>query len=133
MDKTLGLFGLAKKGGNAAVGEDPVTDAVRRGLAAAVFVAADAAENTAHRACMLAKKGQTVFLALPYTKEELGGALGRQSCAVLALTNAGLAAAVIRSLAGGPAPGLAAWVLQKMEAEEKQPVRRARRKGKNVR
>ncbi len=133
MDKALGLFGLAKKGGNAAVGEEPVTDAVRSGRAAVIFVAADAAANTAHRACGLAKKGQTVFLALPYTREELGAALGRQYCAVLALTDAGLAAAAVRALADGPEPGLAALVLQKMEAEEKQPVRRAVRKGKNAR
>ena len=38
-------------------------------------------------------------MALPCTKEELGAALGRNSCAVAALTDKGLAAAVAADLA----------------------------------
>ena len=39
------------------------------------------------------------LVALPCTKEELGAALGRNSCAVAALTDKGLAAAVVADLA----------------------------------
>ena len=38
---------------------------------------------------------------MPYTKGELGGTVGRASCAMLALTDVGLAAALLARLAAG--------------------------------
>lgn len=98
-DKLLGLLGLALRGSNLAVGEAPVEEACNTRRACLVLHASDAAENSVSRASRLAQRGGVEFLRLPCTKEELGYALGRNSCAVLALTDGGLAAAVVSRLA----------------------------------
>ena len=98
-DKLLGLLGLALRGSNLAVGEAPVEEACTTGRARLVLHAADAAENSVSRAGRMAQRGGVEFLCLPCTKAELGCALGRSSCAVLALTDGGLAAAVVSRLA----------------------------------
>lgn len=99
-DKLLGLLGLALRGGNLALGEEPVAEACRQGRARLVLTASDAAENSARRAARWAQAGGTAVVKLSCTKAELGFRLGRNSCAVLALTDLGLAAAVAAGLAG---------------------------------
>ena len=98
-DKLLGLLGLALRGSNLAVGEAPVEEACSTRRARLVLHASDAAENSVSRAARLAQRGGAALVCLPCTKEELGYALGRNSCAVLALTDGGLAAAVAARLA----------------------------------
>lgn len=97
--KALRLLGLALRGSNLAVGELPVGEACQTHRARLVLHAADAAENTVRRAGREAQRAGVELVALPYTKEELGAALGRNSCAVAALTDKGLAAAVAADLA----------------------------------
>lgn len=98
-EKVLGLLGLALRGGNLAVGEAPVEEACATHRAKVVLHAADAAENSVSRAGRLAQRSGVELVSLPCTKQELGYALGRNSCAVLALTDGGLAAAVVSRLA----------------------------------
>lgn len=98
-DKTLSLLGLALRGGSLAVGEAPVDAACRTGRAKLVLTAADAAGNSSDRAKRLAERAGVSYAVLPRTKEQVGVALGRSSCAVLAVTEAGMAAAVERRLA----------------------------------
>ena len=81
-DTVLAALGLALRGGNLAVGEEPVAEACRTGKARVVLLASDAAGNTARRATRL-----------------VGFALGRASCAVAAVTEPGLAALVLSRLA----------------------------------
>lgn len=98
-DAVLTALGLARRSGNLAVGEEPVAEACRAGTARVVLLAADAADNTARRARNLA--GEKVPLAvLPQDKAQVGFALGRASCAVLAVTEPGLAALALSKLAG---------------------------------
>ena len=98
-DKILGLIGLARRGGSLAIGEESVAEACRAGTARVVLLAADAADNTVRRAGRLA--GEMVpLVTLPRDKGQVGFALGRASCAVLAVTDPGLAALVLAKLAG---------------------------------
>lgn len=48
-DTVLAALGLALRGGNLAVGEEPVAEACRTGKARVVLLASDAAGNTARR------------------------------------------------------------------------------------
>lgn len=98
-DKLLGLLGLALRGSNLAIGEAPVEEACITRRARLVLYAQDAAENSVTRAGRMAQRGGVELVGLPCTKQELGYALGRNSCAVLALTDGGLAAAVVSRLA----------------------------------
>lgn len=94
----LGLLGLARKAGKLELGEDPVGAACRGRKARLVLLAADAAENTADKARRLARTSNARCVCVPFSKEELGGALGRKVCAVAALTDEGFAKALCRKL-----------------------------------
>lgn len=52
-------------------------------------------------AAHFAQAGKAPWFRVPYTKGELGGTVGRASCAMLALTDVGLAAALLARLAAG--------------------------------
>lgn len=97
-DTVLAALGLALRGGNLAVGEEPVAEACRTGKARVVLLASDAAGNTARRATRLAGENVPLVL-LPRDKSQVGFALGRASCAVAAVTEPGLAALVLSRLA----------------------------------
>ena len=95
----LRLIGLCKKAGRLEVGEEPVGSACRARDCRLLLIAADAADNTVRRARRLA--GEKVPLVqLPQDKGQVGFALGRASCAVLAVTDPGLAALALAKLAG---------------------------------
>ncbi|MCI8304453.1 MAG: 50S ribosomal protein L7 [Lawsonibacter sp.] len=98
-DPVLRLLGLARKAGRLEVGEEPVGAACRSRQARLVLLAADAAPNTRRRAAHFGEAGNVLWLEAPFEKGELGFVLGRSSCAMLALTDAGLAASVAEKLA----------------------------------
>jgi hypothetical protein len=64
-----------------------------------LLLAADAADNTARRGEHFAQAGNTRCVRVPFTKEQMGLAVGRSSCALAALTDAGMAASFLKKLA----------------------------------
>ncbi|MCF0123613.1 MAG: ribosomal L7Ae/L30e/S12e/Gadd45 family protein [Ruminiclostridium sp.] len=101
MDSISSLLGLALRAGRLAVGEEPVGAACRAHKAYLVLLAHDAADNTIRRAHHFCQVGtNAICLTLPLTKEALGSCLGRSSCAILAVSDIGFAAAVADKLAG---------------------------------
>lgn len=99
MDSVLRLLGVARKAGRVEVGEEPVGAAARAHQAKVILTAADGADNSIRRAAHFAEAGKIQVLPTPYTKGELGGAVGRSACTMLALTDIGLAAAIAEKLA----------------------------------
>lgn len=95
----LPLLGLALRGGNLAVGEESVETAAQGRNIRLLLLAAGAPENTRRRAERFARTGQCLWAGLPFSKEELGHALGRGPVAMAALTDTGLAEALGRKLA----------------------------------
>ena len=93
-DPVLHLLGLARKAGRLEAGEEPAGAACRARQAKLLLLAADAAPNTCRRAAHFGEAGNVLWLETPFDKAELGFILGRSSCAMLALTDAGFAAAV---------------------------------------
>ena len=98
-DPILHLLGLAKKAGRLEIGEEPVGAVCRARQAKLVLLAADAAPNTRRRAAHFGEVGNVLWLETPFDKGELGFILGRSSCAMLALTDAGFSAAIVEKLA----------------------------------
>jgi ribosomal protein L7Ae-like RNA K-turn-binding protein len=92
MSRALGILGLARKAGALEIGEESAGIAARSRKARAFLTAQDASGNTVRRIENFASISGLPHLALPYTKDELGDALGVRACAALAFTNAGLAA-----------------------------------------
>ena len=100
MDNIAPLLGLALRAGRLAVGEESVRTASRNHKAYLLLLASDAADNTIRRARQFTQAGtNTICLQIPMTKEELGGCLGRASCAMLAVTDIGFASALADRLA----------------------------------
>lgn len=97
----LSTLGLCKRAGMLEAGEEPVESAARARDVRLLLLAQDAAENTARRAEHFAQMGQCILVSVPFTKEELGRAVGRESCALAGITDVGFACAVARRLADG--------------------------------
>lgn len=141
MDSIPSLLGLALRAGRLAVGEEPSGSPAGATRGTCCCWASDAADNTIRRALHFCQARKNLCLTLPLTKQELGSGLGRASCAMLALTDVGFAAAVAEKLAQldpeayGPAwetlSNKAARV-KKRRAEKRSPHKNkgARRAGK---
>ena len=104
MNKTLGYLGLARNAGKLEIGEDGTCGAIRSRKAKAVFLAQDAAENSRRRAGTLASANRVPCFTVTVSKAELGAALGRDLCAMLAVCDAGLALAAAKTLVSEHAP-----------------------------
>lgn len=89
MDSFLTLLGLALRAKKLEVGEIPVHTALAHRKAKAVYLAADTAENTADK--VRRHLGETPCRVLSVEKSRLGYALGRESCALVAVTDPGFA------------------------------------------
>ena len=99
MDNILHMMGLAKRAGRLEVGEEPVGAVCRARDCRLIVVARDAADNTFRRVRHFADVGQCLWISVPFTKEELGFAVGRSSCAMLGVTDIGFAETIAKKLA----------------------------------
>ena len=132
MDSMTSLLGLALRAGRLAVGEEPVGAACRAHKAYMLLLACDAADNTIRRAHQFTQAVKTITLSLPLDKTALGACLGRKSCAMVALTDVGLAASVAEKLAqldpeayGQGRDTLAQWAAR---AKQRRKATQARKK-----
>ncbi len=98
MDKALNYLALARKGGMAELGEEPVGAMARTGKAYLILVACDAGDHTWRRAKSFAAGTQQQCIRVKFTKDELGFAIGRTSLAIAAVTDAALALALVNAL-----------------------------------
>ena len=71
MDKALNYLALARKGGMAELGEEPVGGAARAGKAYAILVASDASDHTWRRAKSFAAGTEQQCVRLPYNKDQV--------------------------------------------------------------
>lgn len=93
------LLGLARRAGKLAAGDEPVRELSRSGVVRVVLLASDAGAAVSRQARFLAERAEVPLLTLPVTGAELGGALGRKTCAVCALSDSGFAAKAAEKLA----------------------------------
>ena len=98
MDKALNYLALARKGGMAELGEEPVGGAARSGKAYVILVASDAGDHTWRRAKAFAAGTDQQAIRLPYTKDEMGMATGRTALAIVAVTDISMALALVSAL-----------------------------------
>ena len=96
-DKVLSYLGLAMRGRNLVSGEFQTEDAVKSGKAILVIVAEDASENTKKLF-----RDKCSYYEVPVysygTKQSLGRAIGKDQRSSLAVTDAGLAQAIEKTL-----------------------------------
>ncbi len=98
MDKALNYLALARKAGRIELGEEPVGAAARAQKARLVMVASDASDHTWRRAKSFVAGTTQQCVKLPYTKDEMGLAVGRTSLAIAAMTDPAMALAFLKAL-----------------------------------
>lgn len=102
MDKAIRYLSLAAKAGKLIIGEDDQRKAARKGKAALLVLASDAAPGAEKRAAELSAARNTKIVKSVYTKAELAQAVGRgSSVALLMLMDEGLSAAFTAAAAIG--------------------------------
>ena len=98
MDKALNYLSLARKGGMAELGEEPVGAITRAGKGYLVLVASDASDHTWRRAKSFVAGTEQQCIRVKFTKDELGFVIGRTSLAIVAITDVQLALAMVNAL-----------------------------------
>ena len=98
MDKALNFLALARKAGRVELGEEPAGAAARAQKARLVIVAKDATDHTLRRAKSFVSGTEQLCLQVPYTKEELGQAVGRSALALAAFTDPAMALGFVKAL-----------------------------------
>ena len=96
--RALNYLGLARRGSNIAIGEEPVGIACRGSHARLLILAKDAADHTFRRARSYTSSGKPPVIRVPFTKDELGDAMGVNAVAMCALTDVSLALAFVQAL-----------------------------------
>ncbi len=132
-NRSLGLLSISRKGGNIVLGEEQVGAQARASRARLVILASDAGGHTVRRAKSFVAGTAQPLLTVPFTKDELGDALGTTSCAIAAITDVRLAQAFVKTLGE---PEAHAALLQDLDTRVKRvEQRRAEEKAhrRNVR
>ena len=133
MDKALNYLALARKGGMAELGEEPVGAMARTGKAYVILVASDASDHTWRRAKSFAAGTEQQCVRVKFTKDEMGFAIGRSALAIAAITDVQMALALVTAL-GEPEKNKAVLeVLTNKAQKAKKRQAEARAHKKNVR
>ena len=133
MDRALNYLSLARKAGLAELGEEPVGAVTRALKARLVIVASDASDHTWRRAKSFVAGTDQQCIRVSYTKDEIGFVVGRQSLAILALTDAAMAASFIKALPDAAKFADVAAKLEEKAAKLKQRKDEAKAHQRNVR
>ena len=133
VDKTLNYLSLARKAGKAELGEEPVGAAARALHAHLILVAGDASDHTWRRAKSFAAGTNQQCLRLGCSKDEMGMAIGRESLAIAAITDAGIALALVQSLNQPEKNKAILEVLQNKAERLRQRQKEAKAHQRNVR
>ena len=133
MNKALNYLALARKGGLAELGEEPVGAIARTGKAYVILVAGDASDHTWRRAKSYAAGTEQQCVRLRCTKEEMGFVVGRTSLAIAAVTDVQLALALVNALGEPEKYKAAIEVLTEKAAKAKKRQAEAKAHQRNVR
>ena len=133
-NKALNYLSLARKGGLAELGEEPVGAAARAGKAYVILVAADASDHTWRRAKSYAAGTEQQCVRLDATKDEMGVVVGRTSLAIAAITDVQLALALVKAMPKADPKALEVLTAKAAKAKKRQAEAKAHqrniRKGK---
>lgn len=97
IDNVLRMVGIATKAGKVASGEFMTENAVKSGIASLVIVAEDASENTKKKFQNMCEFYETPIRVYGI-KDDLGHAMGKEFRTSLAITDEGLAKAILKKM-----------------------------------
>ena len=132
-NKVLNYLALARKGGLAELGEEPVGAIARAGKAYVILVAGDASDHTWRRAKSFAAGTEHQCVRRECTKEEMGFVVGRTSLAIAAITDVQMALALVSALGRPETYKDALEILTAKAAKAKKRQAEAKAHQRNVR
>ena len=94
----IGYLSLAKKAGRIEIGEEAVGAAARSGHARLLILANDAPGRALRQARNMVTCTDQQMVLVPFTREELGAALGKSLISFAAITDPALALAFLQAL-----------------------------------
>ena len=133
MDKALNYLSLGRKAGRIELGEEPVGAAARAKKARLILVANDAGDHSWRRAKSFVAGTEQLCLKVPFTKDQLGQAIGRTSLAMAAFTDPAMALAFVKALGEPEKYREALESLDKRTARIRQRQQEAKAHEKNIR
>ena len=133
MDKALNFLSLARKAGCAELGEEPAGAAARAGKAYVLLAACDCGDHTWRRAKSFAAGTDQQAIRVPFSKDEMGMAIGRSSLAIAAITDVSMALALVKALPDQEKLAESIAVLTQKAERQKQRKKEAAAHKKNVR
>jgi ribosomal protein L7Ae-like RNA K-turn-binding protein len=92
--KALRLIGLCRRAGHLVAGMDVTLKALYNGSARLLILAQDISEGSRQKALRAAVAAGVPICSLA-DRHELGRGIGRRQCVIVAITDAGLAAAIL--------------------------------------
>ena len=96
----LGTLGICLKAKKLAVGDDAVSEFFATGHGRLILLSQDAGQSIRRKAAYFESKSPAVAVAeIPCTKDELGQALGKKTCSICCVSDAGFAVAISEKLA----------------------------------
>ena len=133
MDEALYYLALARKAGRAELGEEPVGAVARALKAHLIMVASDASDHTWRRGKSYVAGTKQQCVRVPFTKDEMGQVIGRQSLAIAALTDVSMALAFLQSLPDQKPYASEIQVLQEKVTHDRLRTKEAKAHQRNVR
>lgn len=124
MDNAITFFGLMKKASALAIGAEGAYELTMRKKARLIVIASDASVHSSGSVKRAGEEMNVPVITLPYTKAQLGAALGQKECAAAALKDTGFAASLCVKL------GLAELSRTLQEKADRERARRSATKGK---
>ncbi len=102
MKKFCGMLSLARRAGNIACGFDAVKASVFGGKAKLLLYADDLSEKTLKRVMFLAGEAGMSPIKAGITMEEIGSAVGKAPCGIIAILDTHMAKGIVSLLEKGP-------------------------------
>lgn len=133
MDKALNYLSIARKAGRIELGEEPVAAVARAKKARLILVASDAGDHSWRRAKSFVAGTEQLCMKVPYTKDQLGQAIGRTALAMAAFTDPAMALAFVKALGEPEKYKEAMDTLDKRTARIRQRQQEQKNHEKNVR
>lgn len=98
MKSIINFLGLIKRAGKLEIGEKSAEASARSGKAKLILSASDAAGNSVKQARRISEAAGIGHIVLPFCKAEIGAVVGRGLPGLLAVTDEGLAGALVDKL-----------------------------------
>lgn len=93
-DKLMSFIGLCRRAGKMTIGNEPVTEDIKKGISELILIADDISHNTEKDITKKAEAGKVKIIKIPYSKEQISSSLGKLT-AIISVNDEGFAKKIL--------------------------------------